>query len=384
VVGERAEEAARLKRATAQGTEAFQVEALKRGIAPEHFREVSGLKLSSLGIGTYLGEGDDETDELYRRAVADAVHLGANVIDTAINYRHQRSERAVGRAISDLSKQGVEREQLVVCTKGGYIPFDSAPPADARGYVKREFFDKGLLKPEEVQGGHALAPRFLRNQVERSLENLGLGTLDVYYLHNPETQLASVDRETFLRKLRAAFECLEEMAAEGAISFYGTATWNGYRRKPAARDFLSLHELAELARGIAGEEHRFRFVQLPYNLAMTEAFTETNQPTVNGSLSLCQAASSLGFAVMASASIAQGQLHSGLPDWLGTLFRGLKTDAQRALQFVRSTPGVTTALVGMKTPEHVRENLEAARLAPAPMEDFLKLFEIPPSSDAKN
>ena len=373
-----------MKRATAQGTEAFQVDALKRGVAPEHFREVFGLKLSSLGIGTYLGDGDDETDELYRQAVADAVRLGANVIDTAINYRHQRSERAVGRAIADLSKQGVEREELVVCTKGGYIPFDSAPPEDARGYLKREFFDTGLLKAEEVQGGHALAPRFLRHQVARSLENLGLGTIDVYYLHNPESQLAALDRKTFLGKLRAAFECLEEMAAEGLVSFYGTATWNGYRRQPAARDFLSLNEVADLARDVAGEDHRFRFVQLPYNLAMTEAFTETNQPTGNGRLSLCQAASSLGFAVMASASIAQGQLQSGLPDWLGTLFRGLKTDAQRAIQFVRSTPGVTTALVGMKTAAHVRENLEAARLAPAPIEDFLKLFEIPPPPDAKN
>jgi len=43
---------------------------------------------------------------------------------------------------------------------------------------------------------------------------------------------------------------------------------------------------------------------------------------------------------------------------------------------VRSTPGVITGLVGMKTIDHVRENLAVARVPPAPMEDFLKLFEV--------
>jgi aryl-alcohol dehydrogenase-like predicted oxidoreductase len=373
-----------LKRATGEGTEAFQVEALKRGLAPEHFREVSGLKFSSVGIGTYLGEGDDETDELYRRAVVEAVSLGTNVIDSAINYRYQRSERAVGRALSDLAKRGVEREQLIVCTKGGYIPFDGQPPSSPRDYLQRKFFDTGILRPEDVQGGHALSPSFLRDQIETSLENLGLEAIDVYYLHNPEAQLAALDRKTFRARLRDAFECLETMAGDGHISFYGTATWNGYRRPGNARDFLSLHEVVGVAREVGGERHRFRFVQLPYNLGMTEAFTETNQPTDNGSLSLCQAAAALDVGVMASASIAQGQLQSGLPDWLGTLFRGLETDAQRALQFVRSTPGVTTALVGMKTEEHVRENLDTARLAPAPIEDFMKLFEVKPGPEGKS
>jgi len=79
---------------------------------------------------------------------------------------------------------------------------------------------------------------------------------------------------------------------------------------------------------------------------------------------------------VSSASIAQGRLTTGLPDWLGTLFRGSASDVQRALQFVRSTPGVTVALVGMKTESHVRENLGTARIPPASVEDFLKLFEV--------
>ena len=85
--------------------------------------------------------------------------------------------------------------------------------------------------------------------------------------------------------------------------------------------------------------------------------------------------------VMSSASLAQGRLTTGLPEWLGTLFKGFSTDAQRSLQIVRSTPGLTTALVGMKSVQHVRENLAVARVAPAPVEDFLKLFEVDESGE---
>jgi aryl-alcohol dehydrogenase-like predicted oxidoreductase len=88
------------------------------------------------------------------------------------------------------------------------------------------------------------------------------------------------------------------------------------------------------------------------------------------------AADELGLKVMSSASIGQGRLTSGLPDWLGKLLRGCETDAQRAIQFARSTPGMTTALVGMKQPEHIEENLLVAKSPPTPIEDFLKLFEV--------
>jgi aryl-alcohol dehydrogenase-like predicted oxidoreductase len=369
--------------ATSKGTEDFRVAALKRGAAAEHFREVEGLKISSLGLGTYLGESDDETDALYRRAVIEATELGCNLVDSAINYRCQRSERAVGRALGDLESKGVRRDQIVVCTKGGYIPYDGAPPGSAADYLRTEFFEKNLLRPEEVVSGHSLAPRFLRHQIEASLANLGLETVDVYYLHNPETQLRAVDRKEFHTRIASAFEALESAAEEGRIAFYGTATWNGYRANPKAREFLSLAEVVSVAREVAGDKHRFRFVQAPYSLAMTEIFTGDNQPDGETRASLCQAAASLGVHVVASASLAQGQLKAGLPDWLGKLFKGLRSDAQRALQFVRSTPGVVSALVGMKSPEHVRENLEVARVSPAAVEDFLKLFEVDSRGDPR-
>jgi aryl-alcohol dehydrogenase-like predicted oxidoreductase len=266
----------------------------------------------------------------------------------------------------------------VLCTKGGYLPFDGAPPANPRDYFEKRFLSRGVLKAEDVvAGSHALTPGFLKDQISASLENLGTETVDVYYLHNPETQLAAVGRKPFLARLREAFQCLEELAEKGRLRFYGTATWSGYRSRPRSKDWLSIEEIVAIAREAGGEGHRFRFVQAPCNLAMTEIFSEPNQPLGDNMVSLCVAADALGVYLVTSASIAQGRLKSGLPDWLGTLFRGASTDVQRALQFTRSTPGVSVALVGMRSEAHVRENLGTARIPPASVEDFLKLFEVP-------
>jgi aryl-alcohol dehydrogenase-like predicted oxidoreductase len=89
------------------------------------------------------------------------------------------------------------------------------------------------------------------------------------------------------------------------------------------------------------------------------------------------AAEPLGLAVCASASLLQGQLSRGLPAIVGDTFKGLASDAQRSIQFVRSTPGVNVALVGMKSAEHVRDALATAALPPATVEEFMRLFKAP-------
>ncbi|MCA1850745.1 MAG: aldo/keto reductase, partial [Acidobacteria bacterium] len=200
------------------------------------------------------------------------------------------------------------------------------------------------------------------------------GTVDVYYIHNPESQLSAIAREEFESRLRSAFELLERNIAGGKIGMYGAATWNGFRVQPAAREHLSLERLVEIAREAGGREHGFRFVQLPFNLAMPEAFNSLNQ-TLNGEqVSLLEAAGALGVAVVASASLLQGKVARGLPEGIREPLGSLATDAQTAIQFVRSTPGVTTALVGMSRREHVEENLRLARVEPVMPEDFDRLF----------
>ncbi|TMB45194.1 MAG: aldo/keto reductase, partial [Deltaproteobacteria bacterium] len=122
--------------ATAAGTAAYR-EALAREVPASHFRPLDGLLVSSIGLGTYLGEEDDETDRRYGAALVDAANLGCNLFDTAINYRAQRSERVLGQALAALVREGgFPREQIVVCTKGGYIPFDGSVPPDPSAYVR--------------------------------------------------------------------------------------------------------------------------------------------------------------------------------------------------------------------------------------------------------
>ena len=342
--------------------------------APGHFRETQNLVVSSLGIGTYLGQPDDKTDGNYAASVMAAVENGLNVIDTAINYRFQRSERSIGSALKQLAQKGFSRDEFILCTKGGYLTPESSMPSDPNEYFYREYIQPGIFKPNEiVQGSHCMTPRFLENQLGRSLRNLGVDSIDVYYLHNPETQLSEVSRPDFLERVRDAFIYLESAAADGKIQFYGMATWNGFRQEASARESLQLGELEQLARDIAGETHHFRFVQLPFNLAMTEALTLGNQTIADNVKTVMEAASELGITLIASASLFQGQVARNLPPFVAQAL-GLQTDAERALQFVRSSPGITSALVGMSRPEHVSANARLIGVPPATVQQFSKLF----------
>ena len=359
--------------ATAESTKRY-ADRFRGLAAPGHFREAHALSLSSLGIGTYLGQPDDKTDGSYVASAVAAVENGVNVIDTAINYRFQRSERSIGSAIKQLTQKGFARNELVLCTKGGYLTPDGSMPSDANEYFYREYIQPGIFKPNEiVQGSHCMAPRFLENQLDRSLRNLGVDSIDVYYLHNPETELSEVSRPDFMERVRDAFIYLESAAAAGKIQFYGMATWNGFRQEAAARESLQLGELDQLARDIAGEKHRFRFVQLPFNLAMTEALTLGNQTIAGQVRTVMEAASELGITLIASASLLQGQVARNLPPFVAQAL-GLQTDAERALQFVRSSPGITTALVGMSHPEHAIANARLVSIPPATLDEFSKLF----------
>jgi aryl-alcohol dehydrogenase-like predicted oxidoreductase len=361
--------------ATKEGTDRYR-KRFAGTTAPDHFHQHEGLWLSSIGIGTYLGNHDDSTDELCRDAVIRTVELGANVIDSAINYRFQRGERSVGAALNELGRKGFDRSEIIVATKGGFIPFDDAPPADIRAYFTDTFVKPGIANFSDVVAGcHCMTPKYLLNQLSCSLRNLGLDCIDIYYVHNPETQLGEVTRAAFNQRLLDAFAALESAVAAGKIRRYGTATWNGYRSEPQAKDYLSLAEVVEIAEKAGGKNHHFKVVQLPFNLAMPEALTEKNQEIEGQKASAFEAAARLGIIVMSSASILQGQLAGELPPVMAEIFRDLKTNAQRALQFVRSNPGVAVALVGMKQIPHVDENLEAARVPLTPWEHYLKLFQ---------
>lgn len=218
-----------------------------------------------------------------------------------------------------------------------------------------------------------MAPRYLEDQLERCRRNLRLETIDVFYVHNPESQLAAVDRATFRRRLKQAFETLESAVKSGKVRWYGTATWNAFRVAPSERDYLSLAEVVEVAREVAGDRHHFRFIQLPFNLAMPEAYALHNQTLGKQVVSTLEVAAREGIMVVGSAALYQGQLTSGLPDFIGQRL-GLQSDAANAIQFARSAPGVAVALIGMGRKPHVEENLRVASQRLAPAEEWKQLF----------
>jgi aryl-alcohol dehydrogenase-like predicted oxidoreductase len=342
---------------------------------PAHVPGAGELWLSSIGLGTYLGDPSDAADRAYTESIVTAVRSGINVLDTAINYRHQRSERNIGAALRRLDDAGeIRRNEVLVCTKAGYLSFDGEMPADQRGYFMREYVEPGILDPAQIAGGmHCMAPAYLENQIERSLRNLDLETIDVFYVHNPETQLADISREVFYQRLKDAFVMLEKQVKAGKLRYYGLATWGGFRVPEGARDAVHLFDVEKLAREAGGEHHHFRFVQLPFNLAMPEACGLLNQGHGREKMSLLSAAERLGIAVMGSATLYQGHLTQGLPPVVGRIL-GMKTDAENAIQFARSAPGLSTALIGMGRKEHVAPNLKPALVPPTPADEWQKLF----------
>ena len=362
-------------RATPEATRGF---ADRSNAAEGHFRKTSsGLSLSSVGLGTYLGAEDASTDAGYESCIQQALSCGVNVFDSAINYRGQKSERAIGRAIARaVADKTASREEVFVSTKGGYLPHDADDPREPRRYILETFVESGIAPRSEIaQGGHCLAPGYLEDQIARSQKNLGLATIDLYYLHNIESQKISVNRAEFFRRLAAAVETLEAAVTAGRIAAWGLATWDGLRAPPEHPEHLSIADTLAAARAVAGESHHFRAVQLPFNLAMAQAVAFPSQAVGEKRLPALAAAAELGLAAFGSASLLQGRLAGDLPEEIVDAFPEAQTGGQRGLQFARSAPGMTTSLVGVSRIEHAKDNFALAGVPPAPPEKVMGLFE---------
>ena len=190
----------------------------KSEVHSEHFRNLyyTNLKVSSIGLGTYVGAPDDLTDFYMYNAVKSAVQSGGvNLIDTAINYRYMKSERAVGKAIKTLcSKYDYDRSEFVICSKIGYVPEDADNGKRSHSFVQ-SLVEENRISVEDVifddkkRPVHCMHPEFLREKLNVSLANLELDTLDILYLHNVvESQAALLPPELFEERLAKAFEIL--------------------------------------------------------------------------------------------------------------------------------------------------------------------------------
>ena len=357
--------------ATSEGTKNF---SKNSQVNLENFKIFEDLHLSNVGIGTYLGNPDNQTDELVKNAVKQSVLSGVNVIDTAINYRAQKAERSVGKALSELiQEEKITRNQVFVSSKNGYVTNDADIQEDFMEYVMRELGKPGIVKEGDITSGyHCMTTAYLSDQLDRSLKNLDLECIDLMYLHNGiEGQIKDISKDEFLEKLKSVFELYEQKRDEGKIKFYGMATWECFRVKDNDPQHLSLEDIVQMAKKIGGDEHGFKFIQLPYNMNYDQALLGKNQIIQNKPVSILESAVTLGIGVFTSVPFMQGRL---LAPGVMPEFSDLKSSL-RALQFIRSSPGVLAPLVGQKSAEHVSENLEIMKVPPLSNEDFVELVK---------
>jgi uncharacterized protein YyaL (SSP411 family)/aryl-alcohol dehydrogenase-like predicted oxidoreductase len=269
--------------ATTQGTASYAArtihQATSKGKPANGFGPfgATGLTVSRLGFGTYR-VGQREAD--HREALIKALRMGCNLIDTSTNYMDGESEQLVGSVLKKLIGAGeLVREEIIVVSKIGYVQGQNLAQAQAREKTGRPY-------PDMVKYGddmwHCVHPEFLADQLTQSLDRLGLATLDVCLLHNPEYFLShatrlgntvvqdlSALRDQFYERLRSAFEYFETQVQAGRLRAYGVSS-NTVTAAPGDSDATSLSRMIEAAKAAAQKAgcspHHFAVLQCPMNV----------------------------------------------------------------------------------------------------------------------
>ena len=364
--------------ATSEGTKNYTEYAISQGRPISHFKSFDSLHLSSIGMGTYLGQPSEEDDQAVENAVFESVKSGAvNVIDTAINYRAMRSEKSIGRALLRLVKDKIiSRDQIFISTKNGYITNDGDyPNIDVMEYIHRMYIQTEVITADDISSGYnIIKPNYLAKCIDKSLMNMHISTIDLVYIHNAfESWYEDVSRQQFMEMLVKAFEVYEKYRAKNKIRYYGMATWTCFRVPPTSPEYLSLEQAVKCAESVGGRDHGFRFIQLPYNLAYSEALLLRNQSVGSEeNLTILQAAEKLNIGIFTSIPLFQGRLlRSQIPD-----YGGISDPIAKLVQIIRSSPSVIAPLIGQKKAEHVEENLKTANMPPLSEEEFKQAIRI--------
>ena len=364
--------------ATAEGTRKFMENAIKNGIAHSHFRSFNNLNFSSLGIGTYLGQLTAEDDKDLENAIYQSLKSGAmNVIDTAINYRSMKSEKNIGHAIKKLIEDKIiSRDQVFISTKNGYITNDGDyPTIDVLEYMQKMYISQGIIDSKDISSGYnVLNPNYIRKCLDKSLTNMQLDTIDLVYIHNAyESWFQDIGRSEFSEKIRRVFQVYEEYRSQNKIRYYGMATWTCFRLPRNEEGYLSLEDMVKIAEDVGGKDHGFRFIQLPYNLAYREAYLLKNQTVgSDNDLTILEACNRLNIGVFTSVPLLQAKLFDAkIPDYLG-----IENQLLKIVQLTRSTPNVIAPLLGQKKLNHVKENIELAKVAPLNNSEFSEAIKI--------
>lgn len=290
----------------------------------------TGLKVSEIGLGSWLTYGTAAEQQAADACIEAAFEQGINFFDTANAYNRGEGEKAIGAALGKY-----ERSSYVLSTKV-FFPMGDGPN------------DRGLSR------------KHIMEQCEASLKRLGTDYIDVYFCHRYDSD-TPVD-ET----LRA----LDDLTAQGKILYAGVSEWTAAQIQSAA-GITERRNLRPLASN-----------QPIYNLF--ERYIEDEVLPVSAEAGLGQVVFSPLAQGILTGKYKPGQKPSagtrGADDTvnqvIGSYLRddvlgvtqelnelagqlGLKL-SQLALAWVLRQPGVSSAIIGASRPGQVRENAEAS------------------------
>jgi len=218
--------------------------------------------MSNFAFGTY--RITDENPQ-HIQALIEAIDSGVTLIDTSSNYMYGEAEQLIGEVLKDKN-----REEFTIVTKGGYIQGQNM----AR--VKEGWEIEDLVE-YDPNCFHSISPMFLEDQINKSLQRLQTNYIDTYLLHNPEYYLMTnlkgtatnedidTHHKIMQERIKKAFAFLETQVEQGKIKSYGISS-NSFAKKENDYHFLEYKDLIGFAKEIAGENHHFKVIQLPFNM----------------------------------------------------------------------------------------------------------------------
>ncbi len=335
----------------------------------------TGLQVSPVGFGSYR---IDTSFPEHREALRHALYSGVNLVDTSTNYTDGGSELLIGSVIEDIENEGtIGRDELVIVSKVGYLQGRVYRLSQNLKKDNREYPD---LVKYSVGLEHCIHPSFIEDQLTASLSRLNCGSIDVYLLHNPEYYLAwakrngielQCARDEYYRRIRLAFEHLEQERGRGRIRCYGISS-NTFPVPAEEYDFTSLERVVNIANEIS-PLHHFKVIQLPFNLIENGCAINGSQ---TGTLTVLELARRHNMALLVNrplnAIYGNGLVRLSDDNPQSTpmkqIIKSVDTDwgtaqtlSQMAVRCLRSSLGVTTVLVGMRQKSYVDDILSELR-----------------------
>lgn len=319
---------------------------------PGLYRQTPYWISSAIGLGTHLGDMNTVDSQLYRDSLEYALMNGINIIDTAINYRGMLSERDIGFVLNKLmNEEGLlQRNEVIISTKADIIPGDIEAQLVPAEYLKKILLSQNIIRESDLNivgyQRHVMNPKYYEFAIRESRKHLKIETIDIHYIHNPELSMKVLGEDSFYERLANLFAFYEETVLKGFIRYYGMAVWEEFLLNPDQSGYISLEKVMKIATHVGGEDHHFRFIQVPYNLVMNKAGCYKNQSIGKVLLSCFDAAKMLGLSITTSAPFGSSN---------AIKFGG---NLQKLLTSFMKEKKIMSVMIGMKNKEHVKDNLE--------------------------